>query len=394
MGTHPIFESDFDCLTDLLKMTLGSRISQIQVSIFDKLRFFRGLQGVRQLNKKISLLGERQSWSSLGNTDLSKLTVLYETKANPFIFNRANPYFYHILLFMGGCALIKLYNYVTAIDEKSPLKKRAPYIRASLVFALIVLTAHCVLAPSRTVRSVQIISSSSRNAVVFECGRFFGTTPTFYVFDGYEEKRIVDAYDAEWRKKNKRGMMPDRMIEKIKEEDRKKRDQGYPGRIGDLRFTDEGSVRLPNGLRLSGEGPLFAPNLNLNLMHGLVKVTKSELRKMLERQHYLNTSQLIMDILKAIRDGQSKQGIERSVIEEKSTNRSYISSRILASFVGMVLFMDCAQPFEYFGQPSFFNSVLLPKAYKSIKPELVERAKEELPLTPIYNLNATDEEED
>ena len=66
---------------------------------------------------------------------------------------------------------------------------------------------------------------------------------------------------------------------------------------------------------------------------------------MLERQHYLNTSQLIMDILKAIRDGQSKQGIERSVIEEKSTNRSYISSRILASFVGMVLFMDCAQEF-------------------------------------------------
>jgi len=168
---------------------------------------------VRQLNKKISLLGERQSWSSLGNTDLSKLTVLYETKANPFIFNRANPYFYHILLFMGGCALIKLYNYVTAIDEKSPLKKRAPYIRApyiraSLVFALIVLTAHCVLAPSRTVRSVQIISSSSRNAVVFECGRFFGTTPTFYVFDGYEEKRIVDAYVAEWRKKNKKGMTP------------------------------------------------------------------------------------------------------------------------------------------------------------------------------------------
>jgi len=44
MGTHPIFESDFDCLTDLLKMTLGSRISQFQVSIFDKLRFFRGLQ--------------------------------------------------------------------------------------------------------------------------------------------------------------------------------------------------------------------------------------------------------------------------------------------------------------------------------------------------------------
>ena len=59
--------------------------------------------------------------------------------------------------------------------------------------------------------------------------------------------------------------MPTNMIEKIREEDRKKRAQGYPGRIGDIRFTNEGSVRLPSGLRLSGEGPLFLPTLNLNL---------------------------------------------------------------------------------------------------------------------------------
>ena len=64
--------------------------------------------------------------------------------------------------------------------------------------------------------------------------------------------------------------MPTNMIEKIREEDRKKRAQGYPGRIGDIRFTNEGSVRLPSGLRLSGEGPLFLPTLNLNLHHGLV----------------------------------------------------------------------------------------------------------------------------
>merc|ERR1712235_167898 len=393
MGTHPIFESDFDCLTDLLKMTLGSRISQIQVSIFDKLRFFRGLQGVRQLNKKISLLGERQSWSSLGNTDLSKLTVLYETKANPFIFNRANPYFYHILLFMGGCALIKLYNYVTAIDEKSPLKKRAPYIRASLVFALIVLTAHCVLAPSRTVRSVQIISSSSRNAVVFECGRFFGTTPTFYVFDGYEEKRIVSAYDAEWNKRNKRGMMPNNMIEKIREEDRKKRAQGYPGRIGDIRFTNEGSVRLPSGLRLSGEGPLFLPTLNLNLHHGLVRVKRSQLRRIQERQYYANTGQLINDILKAVHAGQLKMGIEKSVIEDSSKD----PFRIFISALLVLTFLDTVQPFESFGQPSYFNSVLIPKLYNRVtssSSELMEGGKKELPVSPIYNLNVTDEEED
>ena len=64
--------------------------------------------------------------------------------------------------------------------------------------------------------------------------------------------------------------MPTNMIEKIREEDRKKRAQGYPGRIGDIRFTNEGLVHLPSGLSLSGEGPLFSPILNLNLHHGLV----------------------------------------------------------------------------------------------------------------------------
>ena len=68
------------------------------------------------------------------------------------------------------------------------------------------------------------------------------------------------------------------MIEKIREKDRKKRALGYPyiGRIGDIRFTNEGSVRLPSGLRLSGEGPLFLPTLNLNLSHGLVRVKRSQ----------------------------------------------------------------------------------------------------------------------
>ena len=64
--------------------------------------------------------------------------------------------------------------------------------------------------------------------------------------------------------------MPTNMIEKIREGDRKERAQGYAGRIGDIRFTNEGLVHLPSGLSLSGEGPLFSPTLNLNLHHGLV----------------------------------------------------------------------------------------------------------------------------
>ena len=72
---------------------------------------------MRRLDRNISLLGERHSWSSLGSTELSKLTVLYETKVNPFILNQAHPYFYHIMLAAGGFILIKLYDNLTRLAE-------------------------------------------------------------------------------------------------------------------------------------------------------------------------------------------------------------------------------------------------------------------------------------
>ena len=55
------------------------------------------------------------------------------------------------------------------------------------------------------------------------------------------------------------------------------------------------------------------------------------------------------------------------------------------------------KPFESFGQPSFFNSVLIPKLFNHVtssSSELMEGGKQELPLSPIYNINVTDEEED
>ena len=72
---------------------------------------------MRRLDRNISLLGERHSWSSLGSTELSKLTVLYETKVNPFILNQAHPYFYHIMLVAVGYILIKYYDNMTHVAE-------------------------------------------------------------------------------------------------------------------------------------------------------------------------------------------------------------------------------------------------------------------------------------
>ena len=72
---------------------------------------------MRRLDRNISLLGERHSWSSLGRTELSKLTVLYETKANPFILNQAHPYFYHIMLVACGFIIIKVDDTFTRLAE-------------------------------------------------------------------------------------------------------------------------------------------------------------------------------------------------------------------------------------------------------------------------------------
>ena len=96
---------------------------------------------------------------------------------------------------------------------------------------------------------------------------------------------------------------------------------------------------------------------------------------MLERQHYLNTSQLIRDILKTIRNGQSNQG--RNTLFETLCSVDFAETMMKFAIVAVFFFsfMDYAQE-------------------KSIKPDLVEHAKEELPLSPIYNLTATDEKED
>ena len=65
------------------------------------------------------------------------------------------------------------------------------------------------------------------------------------------------------------------------------------------------------------------------------------MKRIHERQHYANTSQLITDILKAVHSGQLKQGIERSVIEDSSKDLPYSILSILA----VLIFIDAVQDF-------------------------------------------------
>ena len=65
------------------------------------------------------------------------------------------------------------------------------------------------------------------------------------------------------------------------------------------------------------------------------------MKRITERQHYANTSQLITDILKAVHAGQLKQGIERSVIEDSSKDLLYS----ILSILGVLIFIDAVQDF-------------------------------------------------
>ena len=65
------------------------------------------------------------------------------------------------------------------------------------------------------------------------------------------------------------------------------------------------------------------------------------MKRITERQHYANTSQLITDILKAVHAGQLKQGIERSVIEDSSKDSLYS----ILSILGVLIFIDAVQDF-------------------------------------------------
>merc|ERR1712021_136458 len=72
MGTHPIFESDFDCLTDKMKMA-----DEIALEIYDRIRTIRDPERAENLEELDVLREEYVQVAELGD-DYYDITVSYK----------------------------------------------------------------------------------------------------------------------------------------------------------------------------------------------------------------------------------------------------------------------------------------------------------------------------
>merc|ERR1711892_608334 len=72
MGTHPIFESDFDCLT---AMGLIAALENAQVNMFNKIGFLRKLQGVKT-NSPVTIMA-RRSFADLGTIQKDQMLRIF-----------------------------------------------------------------------------------------------------------------------------------------------------------------------------------------------------------------------------------------------------------------------------------------------------------------------------
>ena len=128
------------------------------------------------------------------------------------------------------------------------------------------------------------------------------------------------------------------------------------------------------------------------------------MKRIQERQYYANTGQLINDILKAVHAGQLKMGIEKSVIEDSSKDplRIFISALLVLTFLDTVqehfwqtycevfknklvkskILSKSEKPFESFGQPSYFNSVLIPKLFNRVTSSSSELTEDDQKFLP------------
>ena len=70
--------------------------------------------------------------------------------------------------------------------------------RLAAIFIGLAGAAFLVLKPSRNIQAIYLAKlpkkspgmTIQRNVMIVQCGRLFGSVPTYYVFDGQEEERI------------------------------------------------------------------------------------------------------------------------------------------------------------------------------------------------------------
>ena len=126
-----------------------------------------------------------------------------------------------------------------------------------------------MLKPSRSIRKIYIHKNpkdaSYSGSVVFECNRFFGTTPTYYVYDGNENRRIFKAFEELERKKH---WNPNNVAD-----DKRKLYQRE--NLGQLRLTcqfrnHELYLDLPKELSILDEGPAYKTQLDFDIKYGVM----------------------------------------------------------------------------------------------------------------------------
>merc|ERR1712037_14420 len=204
MGTHPIFESDFDCLTGL-RMGMLEAFNLAQTKVFNLLNPLKFFQGVGKPSSKMTkfLPKSRKSWAECYNKD-EMMHVYTTTKAGfpTMTWMRSSKYSIHYIFSIAGFAAYLNWKVMSMQLQKNEDYRmeqgelQVPQYATNLGFGIRFLyliigfaaLSALMLLPSRRVHNMYIHIPDK--SLIIEGGRLFGTKPTYYIFDGKENERV------------------------------------------------------------------------------------------------------------------------------------------------------------------------------------------------------------
>jgi len=277
-------------------MSFVTKIENMQVAFFNKIGFLRRLQFVRPSNKDISVV-VRKSFADLGPISKQSLEKVYHVPKSTILADRSRMFVPVTLFFWTGMCLTMIVNYsatLSELDSDSDLRSMVSetnrfifqLLRVCLFPLWIVPSLYLLMKPSRSVQAIYLTKIGSRPYMVAQCGRVFGSVPTYYIFDGREEQRAITCLNAEANRKLEMARMTGNK-EKIREmgksldDQMRNRNRSEQSKINTkpIKFNN-GYLTYSNNLSLCGDFPRTPPAaLFLHAMHGEVKAKKSTLQK-------------------------------------------------------------------------------------------------------------------